>query len=268
MRFWPYDPKMLESWSYPYLTWPKNYEYYASPGYPYGFSISNTSPPIAFIASGISSNNINGNNFGYIYNSGYFYISNTNPFTITDAGYPSGKTTSEGQAHELLLQTTLPNGYNFPFYLFTASIQESTTGGTTLGINGTMVCPCAMLGNAGGCNPPGVTSCVQAPSPSGQGQAGQIIVDTSDGASYSISAALKVKTLVAPPPPPPPAPPGAPNGAYLSYCIDISWNSPILSATCQTVPGSAYSVTSSIDVTTCAPGAAINDMNGYLVCGN
>lgn len=174
-----------------YLQFPGNYETVASPGESYFIEASSRSVTPTFYEIGSSLAASPGYAWGF---SGNFGSYSTTPWGIMDGGFPSGKTTSEGQAHVALLEVTLPNGYIFPFYLMTASFNAETSG-TDLVIEGVFVCTAPMQGQRGGgsATPPGVSSCVQ-----NDNSTGGLTVTTADGNSYTVkfqsSDAIEVTT--------------------------------------------------------------------------
>lgn len=163
-----------------YITFPKNYVYVTVPGSSYYFQVTNSSLAQTFYEVTSSE----GASPGYLSgDAGNFQYYSSNPWGINDGGFPSGRSTSEGQAHVALLQVLLPNGYILPFYLLTSSFNLATTG-YELAIYGTLVCTGAMQGQTGGgsATPTGVVSCVQ-----NSNNTGSITVVTTDGSSYSLS---------------------------------------------------------------------------------
>ncbi len=162
-----------------YLTYPTNYEDISSPGEDYYIQVSSKSLSQIFLEIGSSE----GASPGFLWGqTGNFQYYSASPWGINDGGFPSGKTTSEGQAHVALLQVTLPNGYIFPFYLMTASFNAATTG-TDLVVLGALVCTAPMQGQwyGGSATPPGVASCAQ-----NNNSTGGLTVGTSDGSGYTV----------------------------------------------------------------------------------
>jgi hypothetical protein len=168
--------------------------------------------------------------------------------------------------HNALLQVTLPNGYNLPFYVVTAALDFIQSPGGW-GTASTPVCPNVMAGAW----PPGLSNCWQ----QNVGNGG-IGVETTDGNVYYVnvstnqqgSGSLSVSDS-------PTANPAysydgvaAPSGSYFSSCTNISWNGYTLWANCQNdAKQYAYtSITYQPSAGDCSYGSTVSNSNGSLVC--
>jgi hypothetical protein len=204
----------------------------------------------------------------YGYGSGNFYASGSgSSWQLKDGGlYQPNLDESEWPDHIALLQVTLPNGYNLPFYMVTAEL--------FLGPSSTPVCTGMMSVNAW---PPGLTNCWQ----QNVGNGG-IGVQTADGAIYYVNltpsgsnagsnaASLAVSSAPASTPLYSYNGIAAPSGTYYSSCNNISWNGYMLYASCRNDSGQYVSTTLVYDpwdfLPNCTYGSAVSNSNGKLTC--
>ena len=112
----------------------------------------------------------NGGTPSFNYGNGEFYTSGSGTsFELMDGGFNP----NDAYTHSALLQVTLPNGYNLPFYVF-----SYITGGNTHETFSSPLCPNIFMGS----NPPGISACSQQSSGNGGFK-----VTTADGNSYYLN---------------------------------------------------------------------------------
>jgi hypothetical protein len=227
-----------------------------SDSYSYSVASDSLANDFSLIASS------DGSSWGY--GNGNFYTQGSgSSWQLKDGGLSPNSPILD---HVALLQVTLPNGYNLPFYLVTAEL-DFILGPHGPGAASTPVCPNVMAGAW----PPGLSNCWQ--QDVGNGGIG---VETTDGAVYYVnvstnqqgSASLSVSTSPTNNPLYSYNGVAAPSGSYTSSCSNISWNGYTLWANCQD-DARQYahtSITYQPSAGNCAYGSTVTNSNGALVC--
>ncbi len=200
----------------------------------------------------------------YGYGGGNFYQSGTgSSWRLNDGGMYQRGSESDWLDHVALLQVTLPNGYNLPFYVVTVQLP--------MGASSTPVCTSMMNANAW---PPGLSNCWQ----QNVGNGG-IGVQTADGNVYYVNltpvastntSALSVSTSPAYSPAYSANGIAAPSGTYTETCTNISWDGYTLFASCRNDSGQYVSTSIVYDpwdfLPDCTYGSLVTNSNGNLVC--
>lgn len=128
----------------------------------------------------LASSTYNSNTTGFNLGSGEFYTTGSGTgFSLNDGGFTySGNISKAGAfSHSALLQVTLPNGYNFPFYVISYMAIEDPQKNTNINTYSSPICPSVL-----GITPSGISSCTQ----QSLGNGG-LTVTTIDGNTYYLN---------------------------------------------------------------------------------